>query len=136
MTALRWCGGAYLLWLAWQSARAASSGLRELESTVSVSTFQQLHRGLLLNLSNPKAPMAWVSILALGSPSAGQDVGIWLQAGMCSLLGLTIYVVYSIAFSRSPVRAAYRASRRAIEGVAAGLFAFFGLRLLLARTES
>ena len=54
-------GGIYLLWLAWQSARSAATPLPPQDQHSSeTGGFWQ---GLLLNLSNPKAAVAWMAAL-------------------------------------------------------------------------
>ncbi|MFN3868099.1 MAG: LysE family translocator [Hyphomicrobiaceae bacterium] len=66
LTVLRWFGGAYLLWLAWQSARSALLPTRLPDEAVPVADGRMMFRGLILNLSNPKAVLAWISVLAIG----------------------------------------------------------------------
>jgi threonine/homoserine/homoserine lactone efflux protein len=90
-------------------------------------------RGVVLNLTNPKAVLAWTAVLALGlGPAAGASA-LTVTTLACSLLGMAIYVTYALAFSRPPVRTAYRAGRRTIDAVAGVLFGYAGLRLLAMR---
>ncbi|MEM6489799.1 MAG: LysE family transporter [Pseudomonadota bacterium] len=93
-------------------------------------------RGLLLNLLNPKAALAWAAVLALGMPATGGDAPAGAIAAItlaCALLGAAIYAGYALAFAQPPVRALYARGRRGIEAVAAAVFGLAGLRLLLAR---
>lgn len=135
LTLLRWFGGAYLLWLAWQSARAAIRPDTGRVDSPPAADGRMLIRGLVLNLSNPKAVLAWISILALGVGSSDHGAGLAATTAICSALGLVIYVVYAFLFSQAHVRSGYRRARRGIDGLAAAFFGFFGLRLLLARTD-
>jgi threonine/homoserine/homoserine lactone efflux protein len=135
---LRGFGAAYLLWLAWQSARRAWSMAPDAgadEAAPHAPPSRQLAHGLLLNFSNPKAVMAWVSVLALGLPSADSGAALWVNTGLCAVLGLFIYLGYALAFSRAAVRSAYRTWQRVIEGLAAAVFAWSGMRMLLARAD-
>ncbi|PRX11835.1 UNVERIFIED_ORG: threonine/homoserine/homoserine lactone efflux protein [Martelella mediterranea] len=127
LTGLKILGGAYLLYLAVQSARAAVHG------TVAVERFagpggHWFRRGLLLNLSNPKAVLAWMAVLSVGAEGGGHNM---ITATLvCMLIGLANYMFYAVAFSLSGVMAGYRRFSRAIEGAVAGLFATAGFGLL------
>lgn len=86
--------------------------------------------GLLLNLSNPKAVLAWMATLSLGlghGSGAGQVIVATL---LCSALGLMIYGAYALAFSTASAMGIYARIRRWVEGIVAGLFAAAGLGLL------
>jgi threonine efflux protein len=136
LTLLRWFGGAYLLWLAWQSARSviAPSGRQEVVDTTSDSRL--VLRGLVLNLSNPKAVLAWISVLALGVGTGETGANLVVTTALCAALGLLIYTAYAVAFAQAPFRAGYRRAQRAIDGLAATFFGYSGLKLLLTRPEA
>jgi len=136
LTILRWFGGAYLLWLGWQSARAALKPDPGIGDVPPAANRRMLSRGLLLNLSNPKAVLAWISILALGAGSTDQGSGLVVTTALCACLGLIIYVAYAILFSQARIRSGYRRSRRWIDGLAAAFFGYFGLKLLMVRDQS
>jgi threonine efflux protein len=135
LTALRWFGGAYLLYLAWQSARSAILRPTNAGDDLESSDLSLIARGLLLNASNPKAVLAWVSVLALGTTSSSESSELAITTGLCSALGLAIYVAYALAFSQPVIRAAYRASRRAVDGLAAAFFGYSGIKLIASRTD-
>jgi threonine efflux protein len=136
LTALRWFGAAYLLYLAWQSARSAILPPANAEEGLESSDSSLIARGLLLNVSNPKAVLAWVSVLALGTTPFSESSELVITTGLCSALGLAIYVVYALAFSQPVIRAAYRASRRAVDGLAAAFFGYSGMKLVFSRTDT
>ena len=128
LMALKLLGGTYLLWLAYGSARsAARNGPVNAEFE---GKGQWFRRGLFLNLSNPKAVLAWMATLAMG---IGHESGYW-QVGaatlLCIGLGFAIYTAYALAFSTSGAMGTYIKLRRRIDGVVAGLFAVSGLGLL------
>lgn len=133
---LRLLGGAYLVYLALQSARSAlipaANAVEDLESSDS----SHFARGFLLNLSNPKAVLAWISVLALGATPNSLGSELAITTGMCSLLGLGIYTVYALAFSLPVVRAAYRAWQRVADGLAALFFGYAGIKLVLSRADA
>ena len=61
-TALKLCGAAYLLWLAWQSFRASSTEIRSTE-TDPLSSWQLYRRGILMNITNPKVSIFFLAFL-------------------------------------------------------------------------
>lgn len=128
LTLLKLFGGAYLLWLALQSGRSA---VRKSDATkIAAQNGAWFWRGLLLNLSNPKAVVAWMAALAMG---LGQETNAHAVAGatlMCAGLGLANYTGYALTFSLPGFMAGYRRWRRWIDGVAAGLFALAGFSLV------
>lgn len=130
--ALRLAGGAYLLVLAVRSARSALSGAPD-PALPAQRPARPLLSGLLLNLSNPKAVLAWMAVLALGLAPERGGAHLALTTALLAVLGLAIYAAYAILFARPRMRAAYRRARRGIEAVLAGAFAFAGLRLILSR---
>ncbi|QBF30011.1 LysE family translocator [Thalassococcus sp. S3] len=129
LTVLKIIGGLYLLYLglkSWQSSRTDETQ-RQLEGH-SPSAARSFRRGLVLNLGNPKAVLAWVAALALGS--AGSEApALWLVA-LCILFGVVLYAAYALVFSVEQVMRAYRAARRWVDRVFAVLFGLAGLRLL------
>lgn len=136
LTIMRWFGGAYLLWLAWQSARSAMAPDPATAQAAPVADGRILMRGLVLNLSNPKAVLAWISILALGVSSSDAGTGLGIITALCAALGLLIYLCYAILFSQELIRAGYRKARRGIDSLAAAFFGYSGLKLVLTRSDA
>ncbi len=125
---LKLMGGVYLLWLAFNSARSAKNAE---EAQIHLETGpRDFNRGLLLNLSNPKAVFAWMAVLALGLDQGSGTGHVILATGLCIILGFLIYAFYALIFSTSGAMAIYRRTRRWIEGAVAGLFALAGLGLI------
>ncbi len=58
---LRWCGVAYLLWLAWGTWRGDEAAEDADASGASMGTY--FRRGLVTNLLNPKAAVFYVTVL-------------------------------------------------------------------------
>ena len=126
LTVLKIIGGVYLLYLA---ANTARSSLRK--DTGEQNTGGQrggFRSGLILNLANPKAVLAWVAALALGGAQTVQASVPMVV--FCSMTGCLIYVIYALLFSRSRVMSFYRVYRGWIEAVFSALFAAAGLRLI------
>lgn len=126
--ALKLLGAAYLLWLAYGSARGAVVPAADgLAPTHGQRWFAQ---GLLLNLSNPKAVFAWMAALAVGLDPGAGGAAVLTATVLCACLGVINYVGWATLFSNIRIREGYARARRWIDGVIAGLFAVAGLGLL------
>jgi len=128
LTALKVAGGLYLLWLAVQSARSACkpSG----KATTKPYQGRWFMHGLILNLSNPKAVVAWMAALSMGLASGDNAMAVVTAMLVCMALGFVNYAGYALVFSVSGVMTGYRRLRRWIDGAVAGLFALAGFGLL------
>ena len=114
LTILKIVGGLYLLWLALGAARSAAKNEGAMpEAEGAGSDFK---RGLLLNLSNPKAVFAWMATLALDLSDRTGTSQVALSTTLCMALGVAIYSCYAIAFSTLGVMGVYTRMRRVIEG--------------------
>lgn len=128
LTLLKLCGGAYLIWLAAQSGRLAA---RKTQQTMAAGNKGGwFWRGMLLNLSNPKAVVAWMAALSMGLGQETDAHAVAAATMICAALGFANYSGYALMFSLPGFMAGYRKSRRWIEGVAAGLFALAGFSLI------
>lgn len=135
---LRVFGGFYLLFLAFKAGSAAltsdEQAATRAETEGSASSRLALYRrGLLMHLSNPKAVLAWIALVALGLGPDASWRDILAILGGCTVLSVTIFCGYAVVFSTAPMVRFYRRARRWIEGVLAMLFGVAGLRLLLSR---
>ena len=77
--ALRWGGVAYLLWLAWDSWRAAVDDIEHAALGSSLSRY--FSRGLITNLLNPKAALFYVAVLPsfLTTTTGAMAQTLWLS---------------------------------------------------------
>ncbi len=128
-------GGLYLLFLAWKSARSAlTAKAGQLKPMAPARKVVFYRRGVLLHMSNPKAVLGWVAIMALGlRPDAPSYTLLTIIVG-CAILGLTVNVGYALLFSTGVLGRAYQKFSKWIEGVLALVFGYAGLRLLLSRS--
>ena len=122
-------GGCYLLWLAYHSGRTALNPVENIQDQKTGSG-RWFYRGLLLNLSNPKAVVAWMAALSMGMGVGNQPIDVAIATLCCVLLGLLNYTGYALAFSLSGFMRLYQCLRRLIDGFIAGLFAIAGLALI------
>lgn len=130
LIALKVAGGIYLLWLAYGSARSAirvTSEERGRGDHVRSRETRLFYKGLALNLSNPKAIVAWMAALTVGLGTDDSFRGVVIATLGCALIGALIYAAYATAFSLSAIMKAYVKVRRWIDGVVSALFAIAGI---------
>jgi amino acid exporter len=130
-------GGLYLLWLAYRAFRSAASA-HDIEANMVAGPNQSLSRpflhGLGVQMTNPKAALAWIAILSLGVQA---DSPLWVGLSIVtgtSLLSLLIHFLYAVAFSTTAMVRLYGKARRWIQGALGAFFAFAGLKLLASRS--
>lgn len=125
---LKFFGGSYLLWLAFQTAVSSSKSIRPVENIK--DNYNWYAKGFLLNISNPKAVVAWMAALSMGM-GTGDSIGqLVLVTSLCMILGVANYVGHAILFSYSTVMKNYNKFRRWIDSVVSGFFAIAGFSLL------
>ena len=88
----------------------------------------------MIQMSNPKAALAWIAIISLGLQAGGP---IWVAVSIVAgttVLSVVIHCVYAIAFSTTPMVRLYGKARRWIQSTLGAFFAFVGLKLLSSPT--
>lgn len=89
---LKVIGELYLLWLAFLSVR--STCLPGPENTVVKSEQSWFLQGLLLNMSNPKAVIAWMAALSVGLGSNDGIYSVVAATFVCIVIGFIVYALY------------------------------------------
>ena len=90
-------------------------------------------RGYTVHMTNPKAVLAWVAIIALGlPPEAPLWVGLAIVFG-CFGLSIVVHLTYALVFSTPVMSSLYLRARRGIQATLGVFFTFAGLKLLLSR---
>lgn len=137
LTVIKIVGGLFLLWLAWKSFKSAASPHdldvhRVSENNETWTTYYL--RGLTVQMTNPKAALAWIAITSLGlSEGAPLWVPVALVVGTI-VLSVTMHLLYALVFSTAPMVRIYAKGRRWIQGTMGVFFAFAGVKLLTTRT--
>jgi len=131
------CGGLYLLWLAYKSFRSAASAY-DIEATTldgrKRSPKGYFVRGFIVQMTNPKAALAWIAIVSLGLQNAAPYwVGLAIIIGT-AVFSVVIHCVYAVAFSTPAMVKVYSKARRWIQGALGAFFALAGLKLLTNRS--
>ncbi len=131
---LRYLGAAYLLYLAFKSARAA---LRSSQSTKEKSlkggNSALFRKGALLHLTNPKAVLNWGSVFTLILPADASSVQLFSMFLLLFSGSVVVFIGYAFLFSSAPMVAGYKRLQRWFEGVFALFFGFASLKILTAR---
>ena len=136
LTVIKIVGGLYLLWLAFKSFRAAASE-QDVEARLlsggRLTRRGYFMRGLTIQMTNPKAALAWIAIISLGLQGGAPPwVALSIVVG-ATLLSVAIHCVYALAFSTTPMVRLYGKARRVIQGALGAFFALAGLKLLWSR---
>ena len=130
-------GGLYLLWLAYKSFRSAIAAKNIEASELSGgrrTPWGYAVRGYIVQMTNPKAALAWIAIVSLGiTDGAPVWVGVAIVLGTF-VLSVVIHVLYAVAFSTPMMVRIYANSRRYIQATLGVFFAFAGFKLLTSRT--
>jgi threonine efflux protein len=130
LVALKIGGGFYLFWLAQSSARLAllrGPDNDNVEVPVKSNWFLQ---GLILNLSNPKAVIAWMAALSVGLNATDTLFVVALATTVCIAVGFITNALYTIIFSLGGMMQLYKRCSRYLEGAMAALFALAGASLI------
>lgn len=125
---LKLIGGAYLLWLAFNAARTT---IRNAPDKVKSHTEGRwFFRGLVLNLSNPKVVMAWMTTLSLGARQDQSSLQVIVTLLLCITLAFITNIIYALVFSTGNAIAVYARLKGWIQSTAALIFAAFGVVMI------
>ena len=135
---VRYAGGAYLLFLAWRSARPAWRGhaavtVRGNGAAQPMLARTAFLRGLAVHLANPKAVLFFGSLYALAVPPGASVGSLALVMLAIGVPGLVIYALYAVLFSVPSIAAGYVRMRRGAEAVFALAFGALAIRVLTSR---
>ncbi|MFY0596148.1 MAG: LysE family transporter [Cognatishimia sp.] len=129
-------GGLYLLWLAYKSFKSALSK-PDIEAKELAGGRRSwggyFQRGYIVQMTNPKAALAWIAIISLGLK---QGAPMWVAAAVVLgtfAMSIAIHVLYALAFSTPVMMRIYGGARRYIQGILGVFYAFAGIKLLTSR---
>jgi threonine efflux protein len=133
---MRYVGAAYLLWLAFRSARSA---LKPGEIEARGGSYTSLKRayatGLGLHLTNPKAILFFGSLYAVGIPANTPPQSLVIIIAAVALQSTLVFHGYALLFSSRPLSRGYMRLRRWFEASFAMAFGYAGFRILTARLQ-
>ncbi len=130
-------GGLYLLWLAFKAFRFAASR-QDIEAKELAggrrTPIGYMTRGYIIQMTNPKAALAWIAIISLGLRDGAP---FWVGAAIVLgtfFLSIVIHVMYAVAFSTPFMVRIYGRARRIIQATLGAFFTLAGIKLLAGRT--
>ncbi|MFT7593802.1 MAG: amino acid exporter [Paracoccaceae bacterium] len=132
ITLLKYAGAAYLLWMAVKAFRSAATPNASLHAT-QVPGGNMFLRGMTIQMTNPKAALQWIAIVAIG---IGPDAPVALGGALvisATMLSILAHLAYALTFSTTPVINLYARARRGIEGALGVFFVFASVKLATAR---
>ena len=136
LTAIKIAGGLFLLWLAYKAFRSAASA-HDIDATVSNDEGRGLMgyflKGLTVQMTNPKAALAWIAIVSLGMQAGAPLWVAFVIVVGTTVLSVICHVLYALVFSTPPMVRVYAKGRRWVQGTLGVLFTFAGLKLLTSR---
>jgi len=129
---IRWCGVAYLLYLAAQAARSALRGSRE-QARVELPRAHGFRQGFLSNITNPKVLAFYVAVLPQFVTTSTPPAVLLVFALTHAVLGLVwlLVVVGGVDYARRWL--ASTRARRVLDGITSLFLAGFAGRLALER---
>lgn len=136
LTALKIVGGLYLLWLAVKAFRSAARTTSSLATAplAPSSRLGYFRRGLAVQLTNPKAALAWLATMALGLSGGAPLIVGALIVTVGTAMSLVAHLGYATAFSTQTAVALYARARRGIETTLGAFYTFAAYRLLSDRS--
>lgn len=136
-TAMKVAGGLYLFYLAIRSWRSALTPTRTqaLQPAMAVSLRRSYVRGLLLHLTNPKAPLVWLATISVGMGDTAPLPFLVVTIILCELVGMTIFVGYAFLFSTPTASRFYMSFRRPFDAVLGMLFGAAAVRILTSQSH-
>ena len=129
---VRYCGAAYLIYLAVKSLRSAMVGG---DSKVAEMPAPRGHfiAGVALHVKNPKPVLFFGTLFSIGVPAGTSPAELALVVLIVGLNNGAVFFAYALLFSNSAIAKAYARARRWFEGVFAALFGIAGLQILTFR---
>ncbi|GHF40161.1 LysE family transporter [Seohaeicola zhoushanensis] len=130
---VRYVGAAYLMFLAFKSARAAIGGRAIATRSFTGSRRRLYLRGLALHLTNPKAILFFGALYSIAIPAGTPASALVVVILAVFTQSLLIFHGWALLFSVPVMTRSYLRLRRGFEAAFALGFGALGLRILTAR---
>ena len=132
---IRYFGAAYLMYLAYKSAKSAVSR-KELAAKGMSGSLKVLYtKGLALHLTNPKAILFFGSLYAIGIPATASPADLITVILAVGALSFTVFHGYALIFSTPVMTRLYMKLRRWFEATFAVGFGIASLKILTSRLQ-
>lgn len=132
-SALKLAGGVYLVYLAVNTWRRATSALTDRTPELPTDKYA-FFQGCAINLANPKSVLFAASVLLTIFPP---DLSLFYKVAVLATLFMLetgFYSALTFGLHRPSVHRAYLGAKKSLDRVAASLLGALGLNLILSRT--
>ncbi|MEH6738596.1 MAG: LysE family transporter [Sulfitobacter sp.] len=133
---IRYFGAAYLMYLAYKSARSAISSKEINVKSMNGNKRTLFTKGLLLHVTNPKAILFFGSLYSLGVPAGSSFQDLVIVISVVGIQSFFIFHGYALLFSSKAMTRLYLRLRRWFEGAFAIGFGAASFKILTARLQS
>jgi len=137
-TALKLAGGFYLIFLAARSWRSAfTDGVAAMPGSAGTGSLRRCFaQGLLLHLTNPKAPLVWLATLSAGVGETAPAAFLTIAILLCAVVAMAVFVGYAFLFSTQTASRLYITTRRPIDALLGILFGAAAFKILTYRLNT
>ncbi|MEP0944426.1 MAG: LysE family translocator [Rhizobiaceae bacterium] len=131
--ALKVAGGLYFIWLGIKYVKAGVKKTDSFQMTESgtSSDLQYFGRGLLIQMTNPKAILSWVAMISIVSNPGAPIWVLGLYILGCSILAFAGHITWAVLFSTNAALRGYDRFKRQINATLGAIFGFIGASLLV-----
>lgn len=132
---MRYGGAAYLMYLAFKSARSALSRKDVPMKSMTGGPATLFAKGLMLHVTNPKAILFFGSLYSIGIPPGTPASELMVVIAAVGLQSIVIFHGYALLFSSKAMTRAYLRLRRLFEGAFALGFGAASMKIFTARLQ-
>jgi len=133
---IRYFGAAYLMFLAYKSARSALTPKEIGTKSVTGTPAALFTKGLMLHVTNPKAILFFGSLYSLGIPAGSSITDLAIVILVIGLQSTLVFHGYALLFSSQTMTRIYLRLKRWFEGAFAIGFGTASFKILTARLNS
>lgn len=129
-------GGIYLCWLGFQMLRSSLTSQTAVQTdplNLPKTPWKFFLKGVLTNLSNPKAVIYFGSVFSVFLANPALDHFHWLLFIIVSVETLCWFLFVVFLFSLPKFKQAYQRAAKWIDGISGGVFSAFGIYLISQR---
>ena len=132
---IRYAGAAYLIFLAYKSARSALSTRNVETKAIGGNPMALVTRGAALHITNPKSILFFGALYSMGIPADASPMQLATVVGAVGLQATVVYSGYAVLFSAPAMTRLYLKLRHWFEGAFAIGFGLAGLKVATARLQ-
>lgn len=125
-------GGVYIIWLGLNFFKSALSH-NHISQAKEISIKKVFITGFLLHLTNPKAALAWATVILVASN--GSEINslywVWYIYALCLIFCIFVFIGYALMFSNKSIIKVYKNKYYIIDFLMSIFFLYVGASLVL-----